>query len=558
DYLVTVGLLMLSVTLLALLVHSIMNFFACRTAAKIARDLRTNLFDRVVSFSDTEINKFGAASLITRGTNDIQLIQNLCLMAQRMMVYTPIIAIGGIIMVTQTNVSMGWIIALAVAIVVVVMGILIGITMPKFKIMQKLIDRVNLVSREILTGLSVVRAFGKQQYEEDRFTQANTKLLKTQLFTNRAMVLMSPILVLVMNAVAIAIVWIGAQYVDMGTTQVGDLIAFITYSMMIITSFLFLGVIAVVIPRASVASARVDEVIETSLSIEDAIETYDETIGAGEGISISFEDVCFRYEDEERSDKEDKKHRRKKDKPKPADTPLPSYVLENVSFVAPAGQTTAVIGATGSGKSTVVKLIERFNEVTSGSVCIDGVDIRAISQKRLHELIAYVPQSAFLFSGTIKSNISYGNPDADDDRLMRALDIAQATEFVSSEEKGLDAPVSQGGTNVSGGQRQRLAIARALAVDAKAILFDDSFSALDYKTDAALRHELASSLKGKTVIIVAQRIATIMNADNIIVLKEGKVVGSGTHEVLMQSCLEYRDIAYSQLSEEELERGGAR
>lgn len=535
-YLLRVGLMMLGMTALAFLVHCIMNFFACRTATKIGRDLRTRLYTQVVRYSDAEVNKFSAASLITRGTNDIQIIQNLCIMMQRMLVYTPIIAIGGVIMVAQTNASMSWIIALAVVCVLVVVGVLMAVTLPKFKIMQKLIDRVNLVSREILTGLPVVRAFNRQRYEETRFTGANFDLLKTQLFTGRAMSFMGPGMMLIMNATSVAIVWFGAHYVDLGTIQTGDLIAFITYSMVIVSSFLIIGVIAIVLPRGNVAAQRVDEVIATTTSIQDALEVYDEKAGVGQGVSITFQDVSFHYEADAEEDEVD--------------------VLRHVSFTAEAGKTCAIIGPIGCGKSTVVKLIERFHDVNEGAVLIDGVDVRELSQRRLHELVAYVPQQSFLFTGTIRSNIAYSDDEMDEERVQMALEIAQAADFVSEKEDGLESEISQGGTNVSGGQRQRLSIARALATQAKAYIFDDSFSALDYKTDATLRYELSTKLAGKTVIIVAQRIATIMHAQKIIVLDEGRVVGQGTHEELLAGCDVYRQIALSQLSEEELMKGG--
>ena len=531
-YLIRIGLLMLAATLVALIVHCIMNFAACRTATKVGRDLRTRLFTKVISFSDAEVNRFSAASLITRGTNDIQLIQQLCLMFQRLMVYSPILAIGGIIMIAQTNVSMSWIIGLAIVLVVVVSGILMAITMPKFKIMQTLIDRVNLIAREMLTGMSVVRAFNRQAYEERRFDDANTALLGTQLFTNRAMAFMMPSMMLIMNAVSVVIVWVGASYVDLGTIQTGDLIAFITYAMVIVSSFLFLGLIAIMIPRANVASVRVDEVIATSSSIADAARVYDGLIPEADGAQIEFADVSFKYSDDS------------------------TNAIDHVSFTVPAGSTCAIIGPTGCGKTTILKLIERFFDVTSGQVLIDGIDVRELSQHKLHSLLGYVPQQAFLFSGTIASNVAYGNAAMSADRIEASLAIAQATDFVQAKERGIDEEIAQGGTNVSGGQRQRLAIARALATDARAFLFDDSFSALDYKTDAALRRDLHAKLRGKTVLIVAQRIATIMHADQIIVLDEGRVVGRGTHRELLDTCGTYREIALSQLSEQELFGGG--
>ena len=565
DYLLHVGKIMIALAAIALIVHCIMNFFCCRNATKIGRDLRSRFFKRVVDFSDAEVDTFSAASLITRGTNDIQQIQMVCMMAQRMVVYTVVISIGALIMVAQTNVSMSWIIGLAIVAIALVIGILFAVTMPKFKKMQALIDKVNEVSREILTGLPVIRAFGREDFELERFQTANSNLMGTQLFTNRAMAFLMPTMMLVMNLVSVAIVWVGGHYVDLGTVQTGDLIAFITYSMIIVMSFLMIGVIAVVFPRANVAAQRVDEVINTASSIQDALEVYDaqlfEAAGvakgaqgatgvhagpeaargngaaksaeeAVKGAEIRFNDVCFRYADGCEN------------------------VLDHVSFCAPAGKTTAIIGSTGSGKSTIIRLIERFYDVNEGSIELDGIDIRHLSQKALRSSFGYVPQKAFLFSGTIESNVGYGVDNLAPARRDQALSIAQAADFVAEKPEGVLEPIAQGGTNVSGGQRQRLAIARALATDARAYLFDDSFSALDYKTDAKLRHDLQTQLAGRTVVIVAQRISTIMNADTIVVLDEGRVVGQGTHEQLLEGCETYREIALSQLSEEELAKGG--
>ena len=565
DYLLHVGKIMIALAAIALIVHCIMNFFCCRNATKIGRDLRSRFFKRVVDFSDAEVDTFSAASLITRGTNDIQQIQMVCMMAQRMVVYTVVISTGAIIMVAQTNVSMSWIIGLAIVAIALVIGILFAVTMPKFKKMQALIDKVNEVSRESLTGLPVIRAFGREDFELERFQTANSNLMGTQLFTNRAMAFLMPTMMLVMNLVSVAIVWVGGHYVDLGTVQTGDLIAFITYSMIIVMSFLMIGVIAVVFPRANVAAQRVDEVINTASSIQDALEVYDaqlfEAAGvakgaqgatgvhagpeaargngaaksaeeAVKGAEIRFNDVCFRYADGCEN------------------------VLDHVSFCAPAGKTTAIIGSTGSGKSTIIRLIERFYDVNEGSIELDGIDIRHLSQKALRSSFGYVPQKAFLFSGTIESNVGYGVDNLAPARRDQALSIAQAADFVAEKPEGVLEPIAQGGTNVSGGQRQRLAIARALATDARAYLFDDSFSALDYKTDAKLRHDLQTQLAGRTVVIVAQRISTIMNADTIVVLDEGRVVGQGTHEQLLEGCETYREIALSQLSEEELAKGG--
>lgn len=534
NYLLRIGLAMLAMVLFSALIHCVMNFFACRTSMKIGRDLRNRFFNKVVSFSAAEIDQFSAASLITRGTNDIQQIQMLCLMAQRMMIYTPILAIGGIIMVVQTNVSMSWIIVLAVVVVFVAMIALFALTMPKFKIMQTLIDKVNLVAREILSGLPVVRAYNREGFEENRFKQANENLMKTQLFTNRAMSFMMPIMMLVMNATSALIIWVGGHYVDYGTVQTGDLIAFITYAITIVSSFLAIGMIAIILPRANVAAQRVDEVINTSTSINDAMRVYDCDLPKTPGAKIEFRDVSFRYSEDSEN------------------------ALDNISFTIEPGQTFAIIGATGCGKSSVIKLIERFYDVTEGEILIDGIDIRNLSQKALRAQLGYVPQASFLFSGTIESNVLYGAEDAPTGTAENAIEIAQAADFVSEKEHGIASEISQGGTNVSGGQRQRLAIARAIATDARAYLFDDSFSALDYKTDAKLRHDLKARLAGRTIVIVAQRISTIMDADTILVLEDGKQVGIGTHEQLLQTCEAYKEIAYSQLSEEELLGGGER
>ena len=538
SYLLSTGAKMLALAALGMLVAVIVGFLASRTAAKVGRSLRERLFNKVVSFSDAEVQSFSAASLITRGTNDVQLVQMVIVMLLRMVLYAPILAIGGIIMIARTDLSMGWIIIAAVVAIGVVIVFLMKVAMPKFKIMQKLIDRVNLVSREILTGLPVIRAFGREQHEEARFDEANTRLMKTQLFTNRVMTFMMPLMMLIMNLVSVGIIWFGGHAIDAGSLQTGDLIAFITYSMVIIMGFLMIGMISIMLPRANVAAERIDEVLTREPSIADPApeKAKDAQLAAAAapGAQIAFNDVSFRYSDSA------------------------ECVLEHVSFTAEAGKTTAIIGSTGSGKSTVLKLAERFYDVTSGSVTIDGVDVREVSQHALRAQLGYVPQKAFLFSGTIASNIGYGAQDAGEERIRMAADVAQASEFIGEREEGLSTPIAQGGTNVSGGQRQRLAIARALATDARAYLFDDSFSALDYKTDAALRHQLASRLAGKTVVIVAQRISTVLTADRIVVLDEGRVVGCGTHAELMQTCEEYREIAMSQLSEAELKGGDAK
>jgi ATP-binding cassette, subfamily B, multidrug efflux pump len=539
SYLMQTGGKMLALASLGMVVAIVMGALASVVGARIGRDLRGKLFNKVVSFSDAEVQSFSAASLITRATNDVTQVQTMSVMLLRMVLFAPIMAIGGIIMMARTDISMGWIVIVAVVVIGIILAVLMKVALPKFKIMQQLIDRVNLVSRETLTGLSVIRAFGREGFEEQRFDAANLRLMKTQLFTNRVMTFMMPAMMLVMNAVSVAIIWFGGQAVDAGQLQTGDLIAFITYSMVIIMGFLSIGMLSVMLPRADVAAQRIDEVLACEPSISDpaADSSADSELataaGASAGATIAFNDVCFAYAEGAEN------------------------VLDHVSFTAEAGKTCAIIGSTGSGKSTVIKLMERFFDVTSGSVTIDGVDVRNVSQQALRAQFGYVPQKSFLFSGTIESNICYGEDEPDAARAAIAADIAQAADFISEKPEGMKSPIAQGGTNVSGGQRQRLAIARALATDARAYLFDDSFSALDYKTDVALRHALAEKLGGKTVVIVASRIATVMHADNIVVLDEGRVVGQGTHEQLMESCEEYREIALSQLSEAELKGGDA-
>ena len=535
NYLLTTGGKMLGLAALGMVIAVIVGFIASRTAAKIGASLRSRLFERVLSFSDAEIQSFSAASLITRGTNDVQQVQMVSVMMLRMILYAPILAIGGIVMIARTNLSMGWIIVAAVLAIAVVMLFLMKVAMPKFKIMQKLIDRVNLVSREILTGIPVVRAFGRESHEEERFDEANLRLMKTQLFTNRVMTFMMPLMMLIMNLVSVAIIWFGGHAVDAGTLQTGDLIAFITYSMVIIMGFLMIGMLSIMLPRADVAAQRIDEVLKTESSIADPAPEAcrdDELATRTDGAEIAFNDVSFKYPGSQ------------------------DCVLEHIDFTAKPGQTTAIIGSTGSGKSTVIKLVERFADVSEGSITIDGIDIRDLSLHALRSQLGYVPQKAFLFSGTVEENVDYAADEPNAERVRAAAEIAQA-DFVDDMDEGFKTEISQGGTNVSGGQRQRLAIARALATDARAFLFDDSFSALDYKTDAALRHALAEQLGGKTQIIVAQRISTVLHADQIVVLDEGRVVGCGTHAELMDACEPYREIALSQLSEEELEGGDA-
>ena len=570
-YLARIGVLMLVVAALAMALDVAVSFVASRTGAKIGRDLRSRLFARVVSFSDAEIGRFSAASLITRGTNDVVLIQNVCMMLLRMVLYAPILALGGVVMVMVTNPRLGWIVVVAVALTFTVIAVLFRFTLPRFKIMQKLIDRVNLVAREMLTGLPVVRAFNRDGYEEERFVDASAALMRTQLFTNRAMAFMMPAMMLIMNLTSVAIVWFGAGQVNEGLLQTGDLIAFITYAMVIIMGCLMMGMISIMLPRADVAAQRVREVLETEPSVRDpeggegaagpcsagcargqpesalgsvagparATEGADAAVvpaaggadAAPGGARIVFDRVSFRYA----GDTED--------------------VLHDVSFAAEPGQVLAIVGSTGSGKSTIVKLIERFYDVTAGAVTVDGVDVRAMPQAHLRAQLGYVPQKAFLFEGTVASNIAYGDPAADEEAIRRALAAAEALTFVEEREGGLEAPVAQGGTNVSGGQRQRLAMARALVRRPRAYLFDDSFSALDYATDARVRAALSAYAAGSTQIVVAQRISTVLSADCIVVLDEGRVVGRGTHGELLATCPAYREIALSQLSEEELAEG---
>lgn len=535
NYLLTVGTQMLGIAAVMMVASALVGLIASRTGARIAANLRERLFSRVVSFSDAEVQSFSAASLITRGTNDIQQIQMVIIMLLRMVLYAPILAIGGIIMVMQTSVEMSWIIVLAVVVLAIVVAILMAVALPKFKIMQKLIDRVNLVSREMLSGLQVVRAFDRQEYEEQRFDEASTALYRTQLFTNRTMTFMMPAMMLIMNATSVLIVWVGGSYIDAGIIQTGDMIAFITYAMVIVMSFLMIGMIAIMLPRADVAAQRVDEVLGTESSIHDPqTSRFAEIDANAQGLPVEFDDVTFAYEEDSHP------------------------VLSHIDFTAQPGQTTAVIGATGCGKTTLLKLIERFYDVTDGAVRVGGVDVRDMTQHELRSLIGYVPQKAFLFSGTIEEAIAYSDEGMDEERVRQAAAIAQASDFIEEKEDGYASELSQGGTNVSGGQRQRLSIARALASDARVLLFDDSFSALDYATDSRLRAALAEHAGGKTLIVVAQRISTVLHADQIIVLEDGAIVGCGTHDELLNTCEAYREIAESQLSEEELRGGDAR
>ena len=538
GYLLRVGALMLGLTALGMLAAIGVGFVASRTAAGIGRTLRQRLFERVVAFSDREVQGFSAASLITRGTNDIQQIQMVTVMLLRMVLYAPILAIGGIVMVSTTNASMSWIIVLAVVCLFAVVGVLMAFAMPKFRIMQKLVDRVNLVAREMLTGLPVIRAFDRQEHEQARFDDASRMLYRTQLFTNRVMTFMMPSMMLIMNGVSVLIIWVGGSYIDDGTIQTGDMIAFISYSMTIIASFLIIGVISIMLPRADVAAQRVDEVLSTAPSIADPDRPRDAELPERGGARVEFDDVAFGYADEDGDG-------------------APEPVLQHISFAVEPGSVCAVVGSTGSGKSTVIKLIERFYDVTEGSVKIDGIDVRELSQGALRRTVGYVPQKAFLFSGTIDSNIAYADAGMPDERVAEAARIAQSTDFIEAKPEGFESAVAQGGTNVSGGQRQRLCIARAIAADARVLVFDDSFSALDYKTDSNLRLALRENLGDRTLVIVAQRISTVMDADQIVVLEEGRMAGCGTHAELMETCEEYREIAYSQLSEEELKGGDA-
>ncbi len=525
-YLLLSGLRMISLTALMVACAVAIGFLASRVSARVGQRLRTRLFSRVMGFSEEELASFGIASLITRATNDIQQIQSALAMGLRIVVYSPLLAVGGIIMVAGTCVSMVWTIVLAVIAILLVVFVLMKSTMPKFQLMQRLIDRLNAVSREALVGMSVIRAFCRQDVQAERFNQASTDLMAAQLFTGRAMSSMMPAMTLVMNAVSVLIVWVGASYVDVGAIQVGDLIAFITYSMVVIMSFLMIGMVAVMLPRANVAARRVDEVLSTVSRVEDSGDESIRTDGAG--ASVAFQGVTFAYEGSSEP------------------------VLSRVDFSVPAGSTTAIIGATGSGKSTVLRLIERFIDVDEGSVMVDGVDVRRLRLADLRRSISYVPQKAFLFEDSISGAIAFAQQDLSFEQIEQAARSAQADEFIDELPDGYETVISEGGASVSGGQRQRLAIARALARDARIYLFDDSFSALDYKTDAQLRHALRRLLADKTLIVVAQRVATIADADQIVVLDEGRVVGIGTHRSLLEKCPTYRQIALSQLSEEEL------
>lgn len=527
HYLLKTGGQMAALALLGMLASIMVAFLASRVGASAGRDLRSGVFHKVVGFSNNEFNHFSTASLITRSTNDIQQIQMLIVMLLRMVLYAPILAIGGVLQVMKTNVSMSWIIGLAVIIIAFVVLLLFLVVMPKFKVLQNLVDKLNLVTREILTGLPVIRAFSTEKHEEERFDDANRTLTKTNLFVNRAMTFMMPVMMLVMNGVSVLIVWTGAHGISDGQMQVGDMMAFIQYTMQIIMGFLMLCMISIMLPRAAVAADRVEEVLKSETMIHDPKQEkhFPED---GKGV-LTFNHVSFRYPGADED------------------------VLEDITFTAKPGETTAIIGSTGSGKSTLVNLIPRFYDVTSGDITLDGVDIREVKQHELREKLGYVPQKGVLFSGDIASNIMFGNSHGSDDEMIEAAEIAQATEFIDTKPEKYKSPISQGGSNVSGGQKQRLSIARAIAKHPQVFIFDDSFSALDYKTDVTLRRALAEKTSGSTVLIVAQRISTILHAEQIIVLDEGKVAGKGTHAELLKNCPVYREIAESQLSRKELE-----
>ena len=527
HYLLKTGGQMAALALLGMAASIMVAFLASRVGASAGRDLRSGVFHKVVGFSNNEFNHFSTASLITRSTNDIQQIQMLIVMLLRMVLYAPILAIGGVLQVMKTNVSMSWIIGLAVIIIAFVVLLLFLVVMPKFKVLQNLVDKLNLVTREILTGLPVIRAFSTEKHEEERFDDANRTLTKTNLFVNRAMTFMMPVMMLVMNGVSVLIVWTGAHGISDGKMQVGDMMAFIQYTMQIIMGFLMLCMISIMLPRAAVAADRVEEVLKSETMIHDPKQEkhFPED---GKGV-LTFDHVSFRYPGADED------------------------VLEDITFTAKPGETTAIIGSTGSGKSTLVNLIPRFYDVTSGDITLDGVDIREVKQHELREKLGYVPQKGVLFSGDIASNIMFGNSHGSDDEMIEAAEIAQATEFIDTKPEKYKSPISQGGSNVSGGQKQRLSIARAIAKHPQVFIFDDSFSALDYKTDVTLRRALAEKTSGSTVLIVAQRISTILHAEQIIVLDEGKVAGKGTHAELLKNCPVYREIAESQLSRKELE-----
>ena len=531
NYLKEVGIMMIIVTFISGIGSIISNFIASRISSKIAYNLREKLYNKVLSFSKQDIDKFSTASLITRSTNDIQQIQNALNMMLFIAIYAPMMAVYGVYKVTQTDTGMTWIIALGVGVLGLTLGIISFLVMPKFKIMQKLIDRVNLVTREALTGISVIRVFGREKYEEERFDKENTVLKNEQLFINRTLSALMPMIMLIMNGIALLIIWVGGKNIDAGSIQVGDMMAFITYTMQIVMSFLFFTFLMMQLPRAEVAAGRINEVLETEVTVVDSENIDDSKLQDVKG-TLKFDNVSFTFDG--------------------ADSP----VLSNISFEAEAGKTTAIIGSTGSGKSTLLHLIPRYFDASEGEILIDGVNIRDISLSKLRDTLGFVPQKGVLFSGNIKSNIKFADENITDEQMRKAAEIAQALEFINEKEDKFNSEISQGGSNVSGGQKQRLSIARALAKDPKILLFDDSFSALDYKTDVKLRKTLREEMSGVTTIIVAQRIATILNADKIIVMNEGKIVGIGKHQELLETCPTYLEIAESQLSEEELQKGG--
>ena len=531
NYLKEVGIMMIIVTFISGIGSIISNFIASRISSKIAYNLREQLYNKVLSFSKQDIDKFSTASLITRSTNDIQQIQNALNMMLFIAIYAPMMAVYGVYKVTQTDTGMTWIIALGVGILGLTLGIISFLVMPKFKIMQKLIDRVNLVTREALTGISVIRVFGREKYEEERFDKENTVLKNEQLFINRTLSALMPMIILIMNGIALLIIWVGGKNIDSGSIQVGDMMAFITYTMQIVMSFLFFTFLMMQLPRAEVAAGRINEVLETEVTVVDSKHIDDSKLQDVKG-TLKFDNVSFTFDG--------------------ADSP----VLSNISFEAEAGKTTAIIGSTGSGKSTLLHLIPRYFDASEGEISIDGVNIRDISLSKLRDTLGFVPQKGVLFSGNIESNIKFADEHISDEQMKKAAEIAQAIEFINEKEDKFNSEISQGGSNVSGGQKQRLSIARALAKNPKILLFDDSFSALDYKTDVKLRKTLREEMAGVTTIIVAQRIATILNADKIIVMNEGKIVGIGKHQELLETCPTYLEIAESQLSEEELQKGG--
>ena len=531
NYLKEVGFMMIIVTLISGIASVISNFIASRVSAKVAYNLREKLYNKVLSFSKEDVDKFSTASLITRSTNDIQQIQNALNMFLFIAFFAPMMAMWGIYKVTQTDTGMTWIIALGVGILALVLAVITFLVMPKFKIMQKLIDKVNLVTRELLTGISVIRVFGREKHEEKRFDKENAILRDNQLFVNRTMSALMPMIMLIMNGISLLIIWIGGKNIDAGSIQVGDMMAFITYTMQIVMSFLFFTFLMMQLPRAEVAAGRINEVLEAPVTVVDGNDLQDDKIKDVKG-TLKFENVSFTFDG--------------------ADSP----VLSNISFEAEAGKTTAIIGSTGSGKSTLLHLIPRYFDATKGQITIDGTDIKDISLSKLRDMLGFVPQKGVLFSGTIASNIKFGDENISDEDMYKAAEISQALEFIEGKEDKFDSEISQGGSNVSGGQKQRLSIARALAKKPKILLFDDSFSALDYKTDVKLRKTLREKMQDTTTIIVAQRIATILNADKIIVMNEGKVVGIGKHQELLKTCPTYLEIAESQLSEEELAKGG--